>query len=309
MKRKEGKSHNSRSVKSKGDMVFEGIIIVILSVVGITMLYPFLYVLAISLNHPADTELGGVWLYPRVFSTESYRLIFQEGELFLATLVSVARTVIGTSLTVLVSSMFAYLFTRSDFLIYKPLKAIFFFAMFFGGGGLIPTYVLYLNLGLYNNFLVYIIPFIINLWYVVLFRTYFRSVPAELLEAAKVDGAHDLKVFFRILMPVSKPIYATVGLYAAVTQWNSYKDTLYYTTDTKLRTLQYICMEMIKKAEGEKMIDRATMFEIFHGEAVTADPLSLRMAITIVTVVPIICVYPFLQKYFMKGIMVGSMKG
>lgn len=295
--------------KSTGDRIFEGILVFVLVIIGISMLYPFLYVLAISFNDPADTELGGIWLYPRVFSTESYRLIFQEGELFLATLVSVARTLSGTVLTVLFSSMFAYLFTRSDFLFYKPLKAFFFFAMFFGGGGLIPTYMLYLNLGLYNNFFVYIIPFIINLWYVVLFRTYFMSVPGELMEAAKIDGAHDLKVFFKILIPVSKPIYATVALYAAVTQWNSYRDTLYYTTNPALRTLQYICMEMIKKAEGEKMIDRATMFEIFHGEAVTADPLSLRMAITIITVVPIICVYPFLQKYFMKGIMVGSMKG
>lgn len=296
-------------IKSLGDKIFEDILIFILAIVGITMLYPFIYVLAISFNSPADTELGGIWLYPRVLSTESYRLIFQEGELFRATFVSMARTILGTFLTVLISSMFAYLFTRSDFLLYKPLKAFFFFAMFFGGGGLIPTYMMYLKLDLYNNFLVYIIPFIINLWYVVLFRTYFMSVPSELLEAAKIDGAHDLKVFFKILIPVSKPIYATVALYSAVMQWNSYRDTLYYTTKPSLRTLQYICMEMIKKAEGEKMIDRATMFEIFHGEAVTADPLSLRMAITIVTVVPIICVYPFLQKYFMKGIMVGSMKG
>ena len=292
-----------------GDRIFEGKIVAVLAVVGISMLYPFLYVLAVSLNDPADTELGGIWLYPRVFSLESYRLIFREGELFAATLVSVARTVAGTCLTVLFSSLFAFLFTRSDFVLYKPMKAIFFFAMFFGGGGLIPTYMLYLNLGLYNTFFVYIVPFVINLWYVVLFRTYFMSIPGDLSEAARVDGANDLQVFFRILIPVSKPIYATVGLYAAVTQWNSWRDTLYYTTDTRLRTLQYICMEMIKKAEGEKMIDRAAMFEIFHGDAALTDPLSLRMAITVITVVPIVCVYPFLQKYFMKGIMVGSMKG
>lgn len=292
-----------------GDRVFETVIIVILALVGISMLYPFLYVLAISLNDPADTELGGIWLLPRVFSIESYKLILSEGDLFFATLLSVARTALGTLLTVLFSSMFAYLFTRSDFVIYKPLKAIFFFAMFFGGGGLIPTYILYLNLGLYDSFWVYIVPYILNLWYVVLFRTYFMSVPGELLESGKVDGANDLQLFFKLLIPVSKPIYATVGLYAAVMQWNSWRDTLYYTTNENLRTLQYICMEMIKKAEGEKMIDRATMFEIFHGDAVLADPLSLRMAITVVTVVPIVCVYPFLQKYFMKGIMVGSMKG
>ncbi|TAH74925.1 MAG: carbohydrate ABC transporter permease [Anaerolineaceae bacterium] len=308
---KEGKTTaiSRKRIKINGDKLFEGILMVILIIVGISMLYPFIYVLAISLNDPIDTELGGIWLIPRVLSFESYKIILQESELLYATFISVARTVIGTTLTVLFSSLFAYLFTRSDFLLYKPLKAFFFFAMFFGGGGLIPTYMLYLNLGLYNNFLVYIVPYIINLWYVVLFRTYFRSVPGELLEAAKVDGANDIRVFFGILMPVSKPIFATVGLYAAVYQWNSYRDTLYYTTNKSLRTLQYICMEMIKKAEGAKMIDRATMFELFHGDAVMADPLSLRMAITVITVVPIICVYPFLQKYFMKGIMVGSMKG
>lgn len=303
------KSGKNRRISGTSDKIFEGILIVILIIVGLTMLYPFIYVLAISLNNPVDTELGGIWLYPRALSFESYKIIFQESELLRAAIVSISRTVLGTVLTVLFSSMFAYLFTRSDFLLYKPLKVFFFFAMFFGGGGLIPTYMLYLNLNLYNSFWVYIIPYIINLWYVVLFRTYFRSVPGELLEAAKVDGAHDLKVFFRILIPVSKPIFATVGLYSAVYQWNSYRDTLYYTTNKALRTLQYICMEMIKKAEGEKMIDRATMFELFHGEAVTADPLSLRMAITVITVVPIICIYPLLQKYFMKGIMVGSMKG
>ena len=185
----------------------------------------------------------------------------------------------------------------------------FLFAMFFGGGGLIPTYMLYLNLGLYNSFWVYVIPTIINLWYVTLFRTYFRSVPNELLEAARIDGAGEFQVYYRILLPVSKPIIATITLFSAVAQWNSYRDTLYYTTDKNLRSLQYIVMEIIKKAEGSHMIDRKEMMEMFHGDASTADPVSLRMAITICTVLPIIMVYPFLQKHFMKGMMIGSMKG
>lgn len=295
--------------KTPGERIFEAINGTLLFLIALSMLYPFIYVLAISLNDPNDSQLGGIWLYPRVVSLESYRVIFSDPSLLQALLVSVARTVIGTVLTVIFCSMFAYVFTRNDFVIYKPLKGFFFFAMFFGGGGLIPTYLLYLNIGLYNNFLVYILPAVINLWYVVLFRTYFMSVPGDLLDAARVDGAGEFSIYARVLMPVSKPIVATIALFSAVSQWNSYRDTLYYTTDKNLRTLQYIVMEIVKKAEGSHMIDRAEMFEIFHGDASMADPLSLRMAITICTVVPIVLVYPFLQKYFMKGMMIGSMKG
>lgn len=292
-----------------GERIFDVVNNLILLLIALSMLYPFVYVLAISLNDPNDSQLGGIWLYPRVLSLESYKIIFSDPSLLQALWISVSRTVLGTVLTVFGCSMFAYVFTRNEFVLYKPLKGFFFFAMFFGGGGLIPTYLLYLNLGLYDNFLVYIIPTIINLWYVTLFRTYFRSVPGELLEAARIDGAGEFAVYWRVLLPVSKPIIATITLFSAVAQWNSYRDTLYYTVDKNLRSLQYIVMEIIKKAEGSQMIDRAEMFEIFHGDASMADPVSLRMAITICTVVPIVMVYPFLQKHFMKGMMIGSMKG
>lgn len=295
--------------ETPGERVFDFVNYLILFLIAVTMLYPFLYVLAISLNDPNDSQLGGIWLYPRKLSLESYKIIFSDSSLLQALVISVSRTVLGTLLTVAGCSMFAYVFTRNEFIIYKPLKGFFFFAMFFGGGGLIPTYLLYLNLGLYDNFLVYIIPGIINLWYVTLFRTYFKSVPSELLEAARIDGAGEFAIYTRVLLPVSKPIVATITLFSAVAQWNSYRDTLYYTVSDKLRSLQYIVMEIIKKAEGSHMIDRAEMFEIFHGDASMADPVSLRMAITIVTVVPIVIVYPFLQKHFMKGMMIGSMKG
>lgn len=295
--------------KSTAEIIFEIVNYTLLALVALSMLYPFIYVLAISLNDANDSQLGGIWLYPRVLSFESYKIIFSDPSLLQALGISVARTVIGTILTVIGCSMFAYVFTRNEFVLYKPMKGFFFFCMFFGGGGLIPTYMLYLDLGLYNNFLVYVIPSIINLWYVTLFRTYFRSIPGELLEAARIDGAGEFQVYTRVLLPVSKPIIATITLFSAVAQWNSYRDTLYYTTDKNLRSLQYIVMEIIKKAEGSHMIDRKEMMEMFHGDASTADPVSLRMAITICTVLPIVMVYPFLQKHFMKGMMIGSMKG
>ena len=296
--------------KGPAEIVFECVNYFLLATIALSMLYPFIYVLAISLNDAADSQMGGIWLYPRVFSLDSYKVVFNDPSLLKALGVSVARTVIGTVLTVIGCATFAYVFTRNEFVCYKPMKGFFFFAMFFGGGGLIPTYMLYKDLGLNNTFLVYIIPSIINLWYVTLFRTYFRSIPGELLEAARIDGAGEFQVFLRVLLPVSKPIIATITLFSAVSQWNSYRDTLYYVTDNKdLYTLQYIVQQIIKKSEGSHIIDRKEMMEMFHGSAQTADPVSLRMAITICTVVPIIMVYPFLQKHFMKGMMIGSMKG
>lgn len=299
----------NRIKKGPGERLFDAFNYFLLAIVSLSMLYPFIYVLAISLNAPEDSQLGGIWLFPRVLSFESYILIFINEDLLGAAFVSAARTLLGVTLTIFCSSMFAYVFTKSDFIIYKPLKAFFFFAMFFGGGGLIPTYMLYLNLGLYDTFWVYIIPWMVNLWYVVLFRTYFKTIPSELEDAAMIDGANDLVTFFRVILPVSKPILATITLFSAVSQWNAWTDTLYYTNNPKLRTLQFIVQQIVKEAEGSHIIDRAEMFEIFHGDAVMADPLSLRMAITIITTVPIILVYPFLQKYFMKGIMIGSIKG
>lgn len=303
------KKRNMGIRKSTAEIVFEAVNYIVLTIIALSMLYPFIYVLAISLNDANDSQMGGIWLYPRVLSFDSYAIVFSDPSLLKALGVSVARTVLGTALTVIGCAMFAYVFIRNEFLLYKPLKGFFFFAMFFGGGGLIPTYMLYLNLGLYDNFLVYIIPSIINLWYVTLFRTYFRSIPNELLEAARIDGAGEFQVFTRVLLPVCKPIIATITLFSAVAQWNSYRDTLYYTLDENLRSLQYIVMQIIKKAEGSNMIDRKEMMELFHGNASAADPVSLRMAITICTVLPIIMVYPFLQKHFMKGMMIGSMKG
>ena len=188
-----------------GERIFDAVNNLILLLIALSMLYPFVYVLAISLNDPNDSQLGGIWLYPRVLSLESYKIIFSDPSLLQALWISVSRTVLGTVLTVFGCSMFAYVFTRNEFVLYKPLKGFFFFAMFFGGGGLIPTYLLYLNLGLYDNFLVYIIPTIINLWYVTLFRTYFRSIPGELLEAARIDGAGEFAIYWRAVLSGGAP--------------------------------------------------------------------------------------------------------
>ena len=280
-----------------------------LLLLSITMLYPFLNVLALSLNEAMDAQRGGIYLIPRVFTFDSYYFIFQTASLVNSAIVTLARTIIGTAVTVLLSAMFAYTFTKRDFAIYKPMKAIFMIAMFFGGGGLIPRYMLYNDLHLINNFLVYILPSAINLFFVMILRSYFLQLPYGLTESAMLDGANELLIFFRIVIPLSAPIIAYVTLNVAVSQWNSWQDTLFFTSGGNLKTLQYQMMEVMLKSEARLVISRAMMNLKKIGIQNTVSSKSVQMAITILVTVPIVMVYPFLQKYFIKGILIGSMKG
>ncbi|HBM81568.1 MAG TPA: sugar ABC transporter permease [Clostridiaceae bacterium] len=295
--------------KTLGEKIFDVINGLLLVLMSVTMLYPFIYILAISLNEAADSNRGGIYFLPRKFTFDSYRIIFENKNLLGAAGISVSRTVIGTILTVLCSAMFAYVFTKPKYFIYKPMKVIFFIAMFLGGGSLIPTYMLYRTLGLMNKFAVYIIPGMVNLWFVILFRTYFTQLPAGLEEAAVIDGANELVIFFKLMLPLSTPMLATITLFSAVAQWNSWQDTLFFTTSESLKSLQYVMMEIMQKASASSMISMAAMKLGRVGRVQTVDPMSVRMAITIVTTIPIVLVYPFLQKYFIKGMLIGSMKG
>jgi len=295
--------------RSLGEKIFDWVNGILLTLTAASMVYPFLYVLALSLNEAADSNKGGIFLIPRKFTLDSYRIVFEANELLNAAFISVSRTVIGTVLTVLCSAMFAYVFTKQEYIIYKPMKFIFFVAMFLGGGALIPIYMLYRSLGLLNSFAVYIVPWMINLWFVILFRTYLTQIPKGLEEAAVIDGANELRIFFTIMLPLSTPMIATLALFSAVDQWNSWRDTLFFTSRESLKTLQFLMMEIMQKAQARTMVTRAAIKLQRVRQVQTADPVSVRMAITIVTTVPIVCVYPFLQKYFIKGMLIGSMKG
>lgn len=280
-----------------------------LLIISFTMLYPFINILAMSLNEAMDTQRGGIYFFPRKFTLQSYLVVLQTPSLASATLVTISRTVAGAFLTVICSAMFAFTFTRKDFLIYKPMKVIFFVALFIGNSGLIPTYVMYSNLGLIDKFLVYIIPSIINLFFVLVMRTYFMQLPYGLAESAMIDGANELRIFLNIIFPLSAPIIAYAALNAAVYQWNAWQDTLFFTSGGSLRSLQYAMMEVMLKSEATQMLSREMMKLRQLGIKSFVDPQSVKMAITIIVTLPILFVYPFLQKYFIKGIMIGSMKG
>ena len=295
--------------KSRGDITFNIVAGAIMVLVAFVMLYPFLNVLAISLNDAYDSAAGGITIFPRKFSLASFASVFQYDNLLNSFLVSVARTIATTALSLVITAAAGFALTKTKMPGYKPIYYFFVISMFLPVL-LMPTFILYRDLGLYNNFLVYILPGLVWTYNIILFRTYIIQLPDGLLEAASIDGASDLQIFFKIVLPLSKPILATIGLFVAVREWNAWQDTLYYVTNEKLYTLQYVLQQVIKQAEATAIAAASSEgSSLARNLGSTVTPNSIRMAITIVATLPIVCVYPFLQKYFVKGTMIGAVKG
>jgi putative aldouronate transport system permease protein len=280
------------------------ILIVMLWVVVIT-LYPFLNVVAKSLNDPLDTVKGGVTIYPRKPTLNNYADLFLAGSnLPSAFRMSVIRTVVGAALGVICNAMFAFGLSRRDFVLRKPFMSILLVTMYVSGG-IIPGYLLIRALGLLNNFLVYILPGLVGAFYIIIIRSFMDTIPLSLQESAKIDGANDLFIFFKIIFPLCKPVLATVALFIAVGQWNSWFDTYIYCRSAQwLSTLQFELMKVIDSAQSAVSVD-------IHSDSIQTarrNPEALKMAITVVATAPILCVYPFLQKYFVTGITLGAVK-
>lgn len=286
-------------VKSRDD-ILDWILLVVFIFLIIITLYPFLNVLAISFNDPIDTMRNINMVIPRQFTLSNYVYIFEENNLIAPLLLSVLRTVLGAGLGVICTAMLAYVLSRKDFYFNKVFTLLFVVTMYVSGG-LIPEYLLLMRtLGLGNNFLVYIIPGLIWVYNVILVRSFIEGLPIALQEAARVDGANDFIIWGKIILPLCKPVLATVGLFMAVGQWNSFMDTYLYAKE--LPTLQYVLYQIMETATIK--IDPHAAEQMTNA----VSPLSVRMAITIVATVPILIVYPFLQKYFVGGMTVGSVK-
>ncbi len=290
-----------------GDLAFETGLYAFMICVGIITLYPFLNVLALSFNDSVDSVRGGIYLLPRVFTWDNYEQIFIYNNLLIAFKNSVLRTVIGTVVGVFSSSMIAYVLSRKDFIARKPVSLIFVLTLYFSGG-LIPVYMLMRDLHLINSFWVYILPGIVNAWNVFVIRSYMDGLPYSLQESAKMDGANDLTIFFRIILPLCKPVLATIALFVAVAQWNAWFDTFLYNSNTQsLTTLQYELMKILANTTaGASSADAARAGD--PSVSARVSPESIRAAITIVATIPILAVYPFLQKYFVKGLTLGAVK-
>ncbi len=286
-------------VKSRDD-ILDWILLVVFIFLIIITLYPFLNVLAISFNDPIDTMRNINMVIPRQFTLSNYVYIFEENNLIAPLLPSVLRTVLGAGLGVICTAMLAYVLSRKDFYFNKVFTLLFVVTMYVSGG-LIPEYLLLMRtLGLGNNFLVYIIPGLIWVYNVILVRSFIEGLPIALQEAARVDGANDFIIWGKIILPLCKPVLATVGLFMAVGQWNSFMDTYLYAKE--LPTLQYVLYQIMETATIK--IDPHAAEQMTNA----VSPLSVRMAITIVATVPILIVYPFLQKYFVGGMTVGAVK-
>ncbi len=278
------------------DYVLVGLFILVL----IVTLYPFLNVLAISFNDATDTMKNVNFIIPRKFTIANYRYVFKEGDIIKPLFMSIAKTVVGTVAGVICTAMLAYTLSRKDFVAHKLFTMIFVITMYVGGG-MIPEYLLIMRtLHLGNNFLVYILPGLIWVYNMILVRSYIEGLPLALQEAAKIDGANDFQIWYKVVMPLCTPVLATVALYYAVGQWNSFMDTYLYAKD--LKTLQYKLYEIMSQATMQ--LDTHNVNNTT--QAVT--PMAIRMAVTVVATVPIIIVYPFVQKYFVGGMTMGSVK-
>jgi putative aldouronate transport system permease protein len=268
-------------------------------------IYPFIYVIAGSFSLGSDYMRGGVYFFPRTFSLDNYTMIFNDKRLLIGFKNTIGRTLLGTLTGVLFTGTVSYGMSRKDLPAAKPIYWFNLFTMFFGGG-LIPYFLLLKNIGLMNKFWVYIIPCLYSVFNMIVFSNFFREIPEEIHESAVMDGASEFTVLFRLYLPLSKPVLATIALWVGVGHWNSFFDSMVFTTDANLATLQLFLVKLIKEAS------------VAQGEAATKIPSQVLKTISIVTIryaaivvssIPIFAVYPFMQKYLIKGIMLGSVKG
>lgn len=293
------------SRKSKKDVFFEIILVILMVLICFITLYPVWYTLVISFNDGMDAMQGGIYLWPRVFSLDNYRTVFRNTDIVKGFGVTTARTIIATSLSIFFTAMVSYGMSKKELIGRKLYLTIGTITLFFSGG-LIPYFILIKNLRLIDNFLVYIIPAMFNFYNLIIFQAFFKELPVELEESAKIDGANDFTIFTKIIIPLSKPILATMALFNGVYHWNDYfMGVIFMIRRTDLQPIQTFLYRVIAETTSNQM-----MYNAPGGIQYTrVTSQSIRMATMVVTTLPIICVYPFLQKYFVKGMLIGSLKG
>ena len=293
----------TKKKKSGWDMVFTIFNTIFMILFVVITLYPVLNTLAISLNDGTDALRGGIYLWPRKWTMKNYITVLQKDNLITGAIVSVARTVIGTVLSLVANAILAFIVSRKRFLFKKQLSLFWVITMYVNGG-MIPTFLLYKNLHLTNSFWVYVVPGMISAFNMLVIRTYMNGIPDSLEESAQLDGAGYTTIFVKIISPLCKPVYATVALFVAVGQWNSRFDAMLYNRmSDKLTTLQYELMKLLSSVTNQ-----GNSAEAMKNALGTVTPTSVRAAATILTMLPIICLYPFLQRYFVTGLTIGGVK-
>lgn len=295
---------------TRGDVGFNILNYFIFGLFTLICVYPFYYLIINTISANDLSASGAINFIPQKVHLQNYIQVLQLRGLPLAATVTVARTVIGTALTVLASAFLGFMFTQDNMWHRKFWYRFIVITMYFNAG-LIPLFITMKTLHLTNTFWVYVLPTIVQPFNIILVKTYIESIPKSLQEAAEIDGAGILTIFAKVVLPTCTPILATVAIFSAVNQWNSFQDTLIYITDQKLYSLQYLLYQYINQASS-----LATMVKSSGGTglnmaalATQQTPTSIRMTVSVIVVLPILFIYPMFQKYFVKGIMIGSVKG
>jgi len=293
--------------RTKGEKIFNIFNIVLMILLCIITVYPYVNQIAVSFNEGKDTMLGGITIFPRKFTLANYTAVFSNPDFINAAMISVSKLILHTVLAVGVTFLAAYSLTRKGlpakrgFTLYLMIPA-------YVSAGVIPTYILYRYLGLIDSYWVYVLPACFTFYNMVIMRSFLQELPASIDESAEIDGANEFQVMYKITFPLSLPVLATITLWVAVGAWNEYNLTLMYVTNRKLYTLSYLMMQIVKESE---LVQQMALQASMGNEAATATPTpdSVKAATLIVTTIPIILTYPFLQRYFVKGVTVGAVKG
>ncbi|MCQ2437125.1 MAG: carbohydrate ABC transporter permease [Clostridia bacterium] len=297
------KRQKNKLLASKSDRVFDVVIYIIMALIIIITLYPLIYVFSMSISNPVSVARKQVWLLPKGFSTLAFKTVLKDKNMYIYYFNTIWYTVVGTVLGIIVTSLAAYPLSRKNFPPRKFFMLIITFTMFFSGG-IIPTYLVVARfLNLYNNRWAIILPGLTSAWYVIVTRTFFQTIPEEMLESARIDGANEYRVFLQFIMPLSAPILAVLALYFGIGYWNSYFNAMLYLGKKELQPLAlYIRRVVIQSSlEVEPVVDMT--YENVMSQ------LQIKYAVIVVAILPILCFYPFLSKYLEKGMMVGSLKG
>ena len=270
----------------------------------VVTLYPVLNTVAVSFNDGVDAVRGGIHLWPREFTLKNYITVLHQQNIKTGAYISVARTVVGTLLSLVANALLAFIVSRKRFL-FKSQLSLFWVVTMYVNGGMIPVLLLYKDLHLTNSFWVYVIPGMISAFNMLVLRTYMQGIPDSLEESAQLDGAGYMTIFTKIISPLCKPVYATVALFVAVYQWNSWFDAMLYNRmKSEYTTLQYELMKVLSSV----MQQSGSATSMSTTNVATVSPTSVRAAATVVTMLPIICLYPFLQRYFVTGLTIGGVK-
>lgn len=288
------------------EIIFQICMIIIFSVMLISCVCPFYYIFIASISSPEAVQKSMITWYPLKPTLDNYKQVFQLNGIFRAFVVSVARTVVGTIVTLFFTSILAYTLTKKELPCRKLFYSIAIISMYINAG-LIPWYLTMRSIGLKDNFLVYILPTAVSAYSMILIKTYMESIADGIEESAMIDGAGYFTIFYKIVIPISKPVLAAIVVFTAVGQWNSWTDNLLLVNDINLKTLQMTLLEYLNQATNIANMARTGGAGAVSGVAIS--PFTLRMTITMVVTIPILIVYPFMQKYFINGIMIGAVKG